>query len=118
LPLLETSIYLVSAVLLFPAFGGGVWLIESTLRQKTPLGRSIRGGIVAKMIAGATWLGGFFLVVGISVSTDSFLFFTFGIFILEGIGLYGAYLWYELQENLTISDLKGLMNREGEDRRN
>jgi hypothetical protein len=98
-------VYLISAVLLFPAFGGGVWLIESAIRQKTRLGQSIRGGTAAKVIAGATWLGWFFIIVGVASSMDSFIVFMFGIFIWEGIGLYGAYRWFQLQEILTISDL-------------
>ena len=106
MPLLETVVYIASAVLLFPAFGGGVWLIESSLRQKTRLGQSIGGGTAAKVIAGAAWLGWFFILIGIASSMDSFIVFTFGIFIWEGIGLYGAYQWFQLQEILTISGLK------------
>ena len=106
MPLLETVVYLISAVLLFPAFGGGVWLVESALRQKTLLGPLTRVGTLAKLIAGAVWLGGFFAIIGIAGSTGSFPFFMSGIFIWEGIGLYGAYRWFQLQEILTIPDLK------------
>lgn len=106
MPLLETIVYIVSAVLLFPAFGGGVWLIESAVRQMTRLGQSIRGGTVAKLIAGAMWLAGFFAIIGISAFMDSFFLFTVGILLWEGIGLYGAYQWFQLQEILTISGLE------------
>jgi hypothetical protein len=106
MPLLETVVYLISAVLLFPAFGGGVWLIESAIREKTRLGQSIRGGTAAKLIAGAAWLGWFFLIIGVASSMDSVIVFMSGIFIWEGIGLYGAYRWYQLQEILTIRHSK------------
>lgn len=105
MPLLETIIYIVSAVLLFPAFGGGVWLIESALRQRTRLGQSIRGGAAAKVIAGAGWLAFFLVIVGVSASTDSFPLFALGILSWEAVGLYGAFLWYRLQEILTIKEL-------------
>jgi len=105
-PLLETAVYIASAVLLFPAFGGGVWIIESLLRQKTQLGQSIRGGMTAKVIAGAGWLGWFFCIIVAASSLDSFIVFTAGIFVWEGIGLYGAYRWFQLQEILTIPGLK------------
>jgi len=105
MPLLETVAYIISAVLLFPAFGGGVWLIESAIREKTRLGQSIRGGTAAKLIAGAAWLGWFFLIIGVASSMDSFIVFTLGIFLWEGMGLYGAYQWFQLQEILTVPDL-------------
>jgi len=95
LPLFETAVYIVAAVLLFPAFGGGVWIIESALRQKTRLGGSIRGGNMAKVAAGAAWLGCFSAIIASSIALDSFPVFTAGIFIWEAIGLYGAYRWYE-----------------------
>jgi hypothetical protein len=106
LALLETIVYLISAVLLFPAFGGGVWLIESAIRQKTNLGQSIRGGTAAKVIAGTIWLGWFFCIIVASSSLGSFIVFTVGIFVWEGIGLYGAYQWFKLQEVLTVPGLK------------
>jgi len=106
LPLFETAVYLMAAVLLFPAFGGGVWIIESALRQKTRLGGSARGGNQAKAAAGAAWLGCFFVIVGGSLALDSFPVFTAGIFIWEAIGLYGAYRWYELQEALEVPKLQ------------
>ena len=106
MPLLETAVYIVSAVLLFPAFGGGVWIIESSLRQKTRLGQSIRGGTMAKVIAGAAWLGWFFCIIVAASYLGSFIVFTVGIFVWEGIGLYGAYRWFQLQEVLTIAELK------------
>ncbi|MDD1665008.1 MAG: hypothetical protein LUQ32_06600 [Methanomicrobiales archaeon] len=106
MPLLETVVYLISAVLLFPAFGGGVWLIESAIRQKTRLGQSIRGGTAAKVIGGAVWLGWFLAITGIASSTDSFFAFAFGIFLWEGVGLYGVYQWYQLQEILTVRHMK------------
>lgn len=100
--MLETSVYLIAAILLFPALGGGVWLFQSALRQKFNLGRSIKGVTVAKAIAGAAWLAGFFLIIGISIWLNLFPLFTLGVFIWEGIGLYGAYKWYQLQKILTI----------------
>ncbi|MDD1663340.1 MAG: hypothetical protein LUQ60_06295 [Methanomicrobiales archaeon] len=106
MPLLETVVYLVSTVLLFPAFGGGVWIIESALRQKTRLGWSFEGGTYAKLIAGTVWLGGFLVIVGVFAFMDSYPLFVLGIFVWEGIGLYGAYLWYQLQEILTVKELK------------
>ena len=106
MPIAETIVYLVAAVLLFPAFGGGVWLIESALRQVTRLGRTVEGGNTAKVLAGAMWLAGFLGIILLSGYFNSFLFFTVGIFIWEGIGLYGAYRWYELQEILAVRDLK------------
>jgi len=105
-PLLDTIIYIVAAVLLFPAFGGGVWIIESSLRQITRLGKTEGGGNQAKVIAGALWLAAFLGIIILSGYLGSFLFFATGIFLWEGIGLYGAYRWYELQEILTIFDLK------------
>lgn len=105
MPVLETVVYLIAAVLLFPAFGGGVWILESALRQRTDLGKSLRGGTVAKVIAGAVWLAGFLAVIGLSASLESFPVFAFGIFLWEGIGLYGAYRWYHLQEILTVKQL-------------
>ena len=92
-------VYLIAAVLLFPAFGGGSHLLKLALRQKTRLGQSIRGRTAAKIIAGAAWFGGFLLIVYFSAFLNSFPFFALGIFIWEGIGLYGAYLWYRLQES-------------------
>ena len=105
MPLAETVVYLVAAVLLFPAFGGGVWLIESALRQMTRLGRSAGGGNIAKVLAGVLWLSGFLGITLLSGYLDSFLFFTIGIFVWEGIGLYGAYQWYQLQEILAIQGM-------------
>jgi hypothetical protein len=104
-PLAETIIYLVAAVLLFPAFGGGVWLLESALRQVTWLGSTVEGGNRAKVLAGALWLALFLGIILLSGLAGSFLFFTVGIFIWEGIGLYGAFRWYRLQEILTIREL-------------
>jgi hypothetical protein len=106
MPLAETIVYLIAAVLLFPAFGGGVWLLESTLRQLSGLGQTPEGGNKAKVAAGVLWLAGFLGIIYLSGYVDSFLFFTIGIFIWEGIGLYGAYRWYELQEMLAIKELK------------
>lgn len=105
MPLAETIVYLVAAVLLFPAFGGGVWLIESALRQKTRLGKTVEGGNQAKVLAGVLWLAGFLGIILLSGYLDSFLLFAIGIFLWEGIGLYGAYHWYELQEILAVRGL-------------
>ncbi len=104
--LLETIVYLISAVLLFPAFGGGVWLIESAIRQRTDFGQSVRGGTTAKLFAGILWLGWFLILVGLSSAMDSFVIFVIGIFLWEGIGLYGAYQWFHLQEILATPKLK------------
>ncbi len=106
MPIAETIVYLVAAILLFPAFGGGVWLIESALRQMTSLGKTVEGGNRAKVIAGAFWLAGFLGIILLSAYLDSFLVFAIGIFVWEGIGFYGAYRWYELQEVITIRDLE------------
>ena len=105
MPLAETIIYLVAAVLLFPSFGGGVWLLESALRQVTWLGSTVEGGTRAKVIAGTLWLALFLGIILLSGRLDSFLLFAVGIFIWEGIGLYGAFRWYRLQEILTIREL-------------
>ena len=105
MPLAETIIYLVAAVLLFPSFGGGVWFLESALRRLTRLGSTVEGGNRAKVLAGALWLALFLGIILLSGWLDSFLFFAVGIFIWEGIGLYGAFRWYRLQEILTIREL-------------
>ena len=106
MPLLETAVYVAAAVLLFPAFGGGVWIIESALRQRTWLGGSASGGNLAKLAAGGAWLVCFFGIIGGSLALDSFPVFTAGIFVWEAIGLYGAYRWYELQEALEVPKLE------------
>jgi hypothetical protein len=98
--LLELVLYLVVAGLLFPAFGGGIWLIESQLRQRTRLGRSISGGTIAKVIGGAAWLGIFFALVWVTLTIPIPYFSIFLILIWEAVGLYGAYRWLGLQEIL------------------
>ena len=103
--LAETIVYLVAAVLLFPAFGGGLWLIESALRQETRLGRTVEGGNQAKVLAGVLWLAGFLGIIYLAGYLDSFLFFTAGIFLWEAVGLYGAWRWYRLQEILAVKPL-------------
>jgi hypothetical protein len=72
----------------------------------TRYGKSVEGGNTAKVLAGALWLAGFLGIIFLSGYLDSFLFFTAGIFVWEGIGLYGAFRWYQLQEILAIRELK------------
>jgi hypothetical protein len=110
--LLETAVYLAIAVLLFPAFGGGLWLIQSTLRWNTRLGREPGGERTAKLAAGAAWFGGFLAIVTAAYSLGSFLLFAIAILAWEAVGLYGAYTWYRLQEILTDQETKKLLHRE------
>jgi hypothetical protein len=71
----------------------------------TRLGTTVEGGNQAKVLAGVLWLAGFLGIIFLSGYLDSFLLFTIGIFAWEGIGLYGAFRWYQLQEMLAIKEL-------------